>query len=75
MQKINDNSLFGHASLVEKAEEYCSNRSDWIVKESETKWVECFKKASNIETKANPMGKEYTCEKPPFMSEKLMKMI
>lgn len=75
MQKINDLSLFSHPQLVEKAEEYCTTRSDWILKESESKWVECFKKSSNLESKENPMGKDHECKKPPFTSEKLLKMI
>jgi hypothetical protein len=75
MQKINDLSLFKYPQLVEKAEEYCTNRSDWLIKENESKWVDCFKKSSNMETKTNTMGKDYICENPPFISEKLLKMM
>jgi hypothetical protein len=75
MQKINDISMFDQPSLVEKAEDYCTTKSDWVLKESETKWVDCFKKASNLETKANPMGKSYECKKPPFISEKLLRLM
>jgi len=75
MQKINDLSMHDHPSLIENAEDLCTTKSDWVFKESESKWVDCFKKFSNIESKTNPMGKEYICLKPPFMSDKLLKMI
>lgn len=73
MQKINDMSLFSYPSMIEKAEEFCTNKSDWLLKENESKWVDCFKKSSNIESDTNPMGKDYEYTKPPFMSEKLLK--
>jgi hypothetical protein len=75
MQKINDLSLFSHVQLIEKTEDYCTNRSDWLLKENESKWVDCFKKETNIETKHNLMGKDYKYEKPPLMSDKLLKMM
>lgn len=60
MHKINDLSLSDTPLLIEKAEDYCTNKSDWVLKESDSKWVECFKKCS---------------EKDPFMSDKLLKTI
>jgi hypothetical protein len=58
MQKINDLS---EVESPEKAEDYCSTKSEWVLKENESKWVDCFKK--------------YSSEKAPFMSDKLLKMI
>ena len=48
MQKINDIS---NPLEAEKAEEYCATKSEWVLKENEAKWVDCFKKSSNLDSK------------------------
>jgi len=75
MQRINDLSLFDDATLVDKAEDYCTTKSDWVMKENESKWVDCFKKSSNVPSTSNPMSKDFKCTKPPFTSNKLLKMM
>lgn len=65
MQKINDRSLCDHADvkvkavLVAEAEAFCSNKSEWVLKENESRWVDCFKKSSNLESKMK--SKEHEC--------------
>ena len=61
------------AALVSKAEKYCSTSSEWVLKEHDSSWVDCFKKTCNLESKMK--GKDYECQSPPFMSDKLLTMI
>ena len=68
MQKINDIS---NPLEAEKAEDYCATKSEWVLKENEAKWVDCFKKSSNLDSKI----KDKECEKVPFMSDSLLKLI
>lgn len=75
MQKINNISLFSHEKLVEKAEDYCTTKSDWILKESQTRWIECFKKSSNVDIKKKKVESDSKTERPPFISDKLLKTI
>ena len=42
-----------------------------MLKENEQKWVDCFKKSSNLDSKI----KDKECEKVPFMSDSLLKLI
>ena len=76
MQKINDSSLYSDedpkvaAILVSEAEKFCTTQSDWVLKENESRWVDCFKKTSNLEN--NMKGKEQECNSPPFMSDELL---
>lgn len=60
MQKINNISLFSNEKLIEKAEDYCTTKSDWILKESQTRWIECFKKSSNIDIIKKKKGEKET---------------
>lgn len=84
MQKINDNSLYQlepyqeeddkvAEALVSKAEEFCRTSSDWVLNENESRWVDCFKKSSNLEHKMK--GQEHECTVPPFKSVSLLTMI
>lgn len=68
MQKINNIS---NPLEAEKAEEYCATKSEWVLKENEAKWVDCFKKSSNLDSKI----KDKECGKVPFMSDSLLKLI
>jgi hypothetical protein len=69
MQKINDLSTNG-----EKAEDYCVQKSQWVMQENDSRWVDCFKKSSNLDHLLSK-DKDFECEKEPFMSEKLLKLI
>ena len=75
IQKINEISPLDDPGLIDRAEEYIQSKSEWVFKErdKESKWVDCFKKACNLETRL--IEKDGECPKPPFMSTKLLKMI
>ena len=60
-------------ALVSKAEDFCATKSEWVLKEHDSSWVDCFKKTCNLEHKMK--GKDYECTAPPFMSDKLLTMI
>jgi hypothetical protein len=47
---------------AEKSEDYCANKSEWVLKENDAKWVDCFKKSSNIESKIKAREQQ-ECEK------------
>ena len=74
IQKINDNSFFDNEKLIAAAEKYCDEKSEWVLKEDQSRWVDCFKKSSNIESKSKDLDDEELAV-PPFMSDKLLKMI
>lgn len=75
IQKINDISPFDDDLLQDKAEDFCSTKSEWVLKENDSKWVDCFKKASNLDINIKAMEGDFKCEKPPFKSKKLLQMI
>ena len=62
LQKINDLSLFSSETLVDKAEDFCVNKADWMLGESKDKWIDCFKKENNLQL----IEKDTFCSKPPF---------
>lgn len=59
MQKINDLcptdipgiSEEDQLKIIEKAEDKACQKSDWVFRVNEVKWVECFKKYSNLDGK------------------------
>jgi uncharacterized protein YdcH (DUF465 family) len=46
-----------------------------VLKENDSKWVDCFKKASNLDAKIKAKEGDFKCERPPFKSKKLLQMI
>ena len=53
MQRVNNLALSDtefkvQDALAEKAEDYVTTKSDWVFSENDSKWVDCFKKSSNI---------------------------
>ena len=84
MQKINDlcpTNISGiseadQLKIIEKAEDKACQKSEWVFHVNEVKWVECFKKTSNLDSKLKGRKnnfEETICVKPPFQSDKLMK--
>lgn len=43
--------MYETEKMVTAAEEFCEKKSEWVLKEDQSKWVDCFKKSSNIDKK------------------------
>lgn len=74
-QKINDISPSDNKKLVDKAEEFCINKSEWLKQEDQSKWVDCFKKSSNLEKPSSKNPKDEKSQTIPFQSDKLLQYI
>ena len=84
MALSDDDSKVGEA-LAEKAEDFVTTKADWVFSENDSKWVECFKKSSNIldikafekeKLKKHKMDvKDFKLQKKPFISHKFLQMV